>query len=79
MGAGAGAPGLDPGRVAQLRIETTADRIGYESLYLPEVWEYDSTLIIAELATCTRRIQLGSGILGIRGRTAATMDMADAT
>src|SRR5215510_13920619 len=70
---------METRREAILHIATTADRLGYDAFFLPEGWAYDSTVLLAELATCTQRIQLGSGILGIWGRTAATMAMAAAT
>jgi alkanesulfonate monooxygenase SsuD/methylene tetrahydromethanopterin reductase-like flavin-dependent oxidoreductase (luciferase family) len=70
---------METRREAILHIATTADRLGYNAFFLPEGWAYDSTVLLAELATCTQRIQLGSGILGIWGRTAATMAMAAAT
>jgi alkanesulfonate monooxygenase SsuD/methylene tetrahydromethanopterin reductase-like flavin-dependent oxidoreductase (luciferase family) len=70
---------METRREAIRHIATTADRLGYDAFFLPEGWAYDSTVLLAELATCTRRIQLGSGILGIWGRTAATMAMAAAT
>ena len=70
---------METRREAILHIATTADRLGYDAFFLPEAWAYDSTVLLAELATCTQRIQLGAGILGIWGRTAATMAMAAAT
>jgi alkanesulfonate monooxygenase SsuD/methylene tetrahydromethanopterin reductase-like flavin-dependent oxidoreductase (luciferase family) len=70
---------METRREAILRIASTADRLGYDAFFLPEAWAYDSTVLLAEIATCTQRIQLGSGILGIWGRTAATIAMAAAT
>jgi alkanesulfonate monooxygenase SsuD/methylene tetrahydromethanopterin reductase-like flavin-dependent oxidoreductase (luciferase family) len=70
---------METRREAILHIATTADRLGYDAFFLPEGWAYDSTVLLAELATRTQHIQLGSGILGIWGRTAATMAMAAAT
>src|SRR5262245_3706962 len=70
---------METRREAILHIATTADRLGYDAFFLPEGWAYDSTVLLAELATRTQRLQLGTGILGIWGRTAATMAMAAAT
>src|SRR5215510_12822831 len=70
---------METRREAILHIATTADRLGYDAFFLPEGWAYDSTVLLAELATRTQHIQLGSGILGIWGRTAATLAMAAAT
>jgi alkanesulfonate monooxygenase SsuD/methylene tetrahydromethanopterin reductase-like flavin-dependent oxidoreductase (luciferase family) len=46
---------------------------------LPETWAYDITVLRAEAAARTTRITLGTGILGIWNRSAATIAMAAAT
>ena len=58
---------MEPPREAILHIATTADRLGSHAFFLPEGCPYDSTVLLADPATCTQRIQLGSGILGIPG------------
>jgi alkanesulfonate monooxygenase SsuD/methylene tetrahydromethanopterin reductase-like flavin-dependent oxidoreductase (luciferase family) len=60
-------------------LATTADRLGYDGLFLPETWAYDTTVLLAEAAGRTERITLGTGILGIWNRSAATVAMAAAT
>jgi alkanesulfonate monooxygenase SsuD/methylene tetrahydromethanopterin reductase-like flavin-dependent oxidoreductase (luciferase family) len=70
---------LETRRDAILHIATTADRLGYDVLFLPEAWAYDGTVLLAEVATRTRRIRLGTGIVNVWGRTAATIAMAAAT
>jgi alkanesulfonate monooxygenase SsuD/methylene tetrahydromethanopterin reductase-like flavin-dependent oxidoreductase (luciferase family) len=62
-----------------LSLATAADRLGYDDLFLPETWAYDTTVLLAELAVKTRRIRLGTGILGVWNRSAATIAMAAAT
>jgi alkanesulfonate monooxygenase SsuD/methylene tetrahydromethanopterin reductase-like flavin-dependent oxidoreductase (luciferase family) len=45
----------------------------------PETWSYDITVLLAEIAVKTRRVRLGTGILGVWNRSAATIAMAAAT
>src|SRR5688572_6682197 len=70
---------LENRREALLGLATAADRLGYDGYYLPETWAYDITVLLAEAAVRTTRITLGTGILGIWNRSAATIAMAAAT
>jgi alkanesulfonate monooxygenase SsuD/methylene tetrahydromethanopterin reductase-like flavin-dependent oxidoreductase (luciferase family) len=60
-------------------IAREADRLGYDSFFLPETWAYDVTVLLAEMATVTERIRLGTGILGVWNRSPATIAMSAAT
>ena len=60
-------------------LATTADALGYDGFFLPEAWGYDTTVLLADAAARTRRITLGTGILGVWSRSAATIAMAAAT
>src|SRR5207253_9549486 len=60
-------------------VATTAERLGYDSYFLPEAWAYDVTLLMAEAAFRTQRLRLGTGILGVWGRSAGTLAMAAAS
>jgi alkanesulfonate monooxygenase SsuD/methylene tetrahydromethanopterin reductase-like flavin-dependent oxidoreductase (luciferase family) len=60
-------------------LATAADRAGFDGFYLPETWAYDTTVLLAEAAVKTSRIRLGTGILGVWNRSAATIAMAAAT
>src|SRR5207248_4542911 len=46
---------------------------------LPETWAYDVTIVLAEAAVKTERIRVGSAILGVWNRSAATLAMGAAT
>jgi alkanesulfonate monooxygenase SsuD/methylene tetrahydromethanopterin reductase-like flavin-dependent oxidoreductase (luciferase family) len=70
---------LETRRDAIVHIATTADRLGYDAFFLPEAWTYDGTVLLAEVATRTRRIRLGTGSVDVWSRTAATIAMAAAT
>jgi alkanesulfonate monooxygenase SsuD/methylene tetrahydromethanopterin reductase-like flavin-dependent oxidoreductase (luciferase family) len=56
-----------------------ADRLGFDGYFLPETWAYDVTVVLAQAATKTERITLGTGILGVWNRSAATLAMAAVT
>src|SRR6059036_1528043 len=70
---------LDNRRDALVRVATTADRLGYHGFFLPETWARDVTVLLAEAAVRTARIALGTGILGVWGRSAGTLAMAAST
>src|SRR5438046_9769174 len=70
---------LETRREAIIGLATEGDRLGYDGFFLPEAWAYDMTVLLAEAAARTRRITLGTGIVGIWNRSAATMAMAAAT
>ncbi len=70
---------LETRHEAIVGLATEGDRLGYDGFFLPETWAYDITVLLAEAAARTRRITLGTGILGIWNRSAATIAMAAAT
>jgi alkanesulfonate monooxygenase SsuD/methylene tetrahydromethanopterin reductase-like flavin-dependent oxidoreductase (luciferase family) len=70
---------LENRREVLLSLATAADRLGYDGYFLPETWAYDTTVLLAEAAVKTERITLGTGILSVWNRSAATIAMAAAT
>jgi alkanesulfonate monooxygenase SsuD/methylene tetrahydromethanopterin reductase-like flavin-dependent oxidoreductase (luciferase family) len=70
---------LENRRKAFTALATGADRLGFDGFFLPETWAYDTTVLLAEAAVRTERITLGTGILGVWNRSAATLAMAAAT
>ena len=70
---------LENRREALVDLASAADRRGYDLFTLPETWVYDITVVLAEAAVKTRRITLGTGILGVWNRSAATIAMAART
>src|SRR5215831_17508570 len=56
---------LESRREAIIDLATEGDRLGYDGFFMPEAWGYDMTVLLAEAAARTRRIALGTGILGI--------------
>src|SRR5437773_214398 len=70
---------LETRRDVLVSTAVAADRLGYDGYYLPETWAYDTTIVLAEAAVRTERIGLGTGVLGVWNRSAATIAMAAAT
>jgi alkanesulfonate monooxygenase SsuD/methylene tetrahydromethanopterin reductase-like flavin-dependent oxidoreductase (luciferase family) len=70
---------LENRREVLLSLATAADRRGYDGYFLPETWAYDTTVLLAEAAVKTQGITLGTGILSVWNRSAATIAMAAAT
>jgi alkanesulfonate monooxygenase SsuD/methylene tetrahydromethanopterin reductase-like flavin-dependent oxidoreductase (luciferase family) len=70
---------LDNRRDALLGVAVSAEQLGYRAYFLPETWAHDVTVLIAEMALRTDRLVLGTGILGVWGRSAGTLAMAAAS
>ncbi len=64
---------LENRRAMLSSLAVSADRLGYDGFFLPETWAYDTTVLRAEAAVRTERITLGTGILGVWNRSAATI------
>jgi alkanesulfonate monooxygenase SsuD/methylene tetrahydromethanopterin reductase-like flavin-dependent oxidoreductase (luciferase family) len=62
-----------------VRAAVLADELGYEVFSVAEGWGLDSTVLLAEIATRTRRIRLAAGVLSVWGRSPATIAMTAAT
>src|SRR4029077_7717672 len=70
---------LEARREAIIDLATEGDRLGYDGFFMPEAWGLDMTVLLSEAAVRTTRIILGTGIVGIWNRSAATIAMAAAT
>ncbi len=70
---------LETRHEAILHLALTADELGYEAVFLPETCSYDITVLLAEIAVRTKQLRLGTGILSMWGRSAATLAMAAST
>lgn len=58
---------------------TRADELGYRGFALSETWSHSTPIVLADLAGRTKSITLGTGILSIWGRSAATIAMTAST
>lgn len=56
-----------------VEVVEVADRLGYESAWVPEAYGYDAFTLLAVLATRTSSIQLGTGIVNVFSRTPALL------
>ncbi|MCA9565728.1 MAG: LLM class flavin-dependent oxidoreductase, partial [Myxococcales bacterium] len=61
------------------RAAVLADKLGYDSFWLPEVWGYESFTLLTEIALKTKRIKLGTGITNVFSRSPALIAMTAAT
>jgi alkanesulfonate monooxygenase SsuD/methylene tetrahydromethanopterin reductase-like flavin-dependent oxidoreductase (luciferase family) len=76
---GAAVVPLENRHEALLSTMTTAERLGYDAFFQNETWTFDATLLLAEAATRTTRLDLATGILGVWNRSPATIAMAAST
>ncbi|MBW8012783.1 MAG: LLM class flavin-dependent oxidoreductase [Chloroflexi bacterium] len=70
---------LETRRDIIVHLATRADQLGYDAVSLPETWAHDATVLLGEIALKTEQIRIGTGILGIWGRSAAQIAMASTT
>ena len=70
---------LENRRELILSLATSAERHGYDGFFMPETWSWDIPVLLAEIAARTHRITIGTGILGIWGRSPAAIAMTAAT
>jgi len=72
---GVGLTPLETRRDIVLHVATRAEQLGYEVFYLAEGWGHDAGVLLAEVAVRTSRIRLGTGVLNVWGRSAASIAM----
>lgn len=69
----------DYDRKTYVKAAVLADRLGYDSFWLPEVWGYEAFSLLTEIAVRTKRIKLGTGIINVFSRSPALIAMQAAT
>ncbi len=70
---------METRRPVVLRLADRAEALGYDAFFVAEGWGHDAGVLLAEVATRTDRITIGTGVLGVWGRTAATTAMLATT
>jgi 5,10-methylenetetrahydromethanopterin reductase len=60
-------------------IALRTESLGYDSLWVPELWGASSVVRLAELAVRTDEIELGTAIMNVFSRTPAVLAMTAAT
>jgi len=69
--------GFDAG--ALIDCVRAADACGYDSFWIPEVWEHEAFSILTQIAMRTQRIGLGTGVINVFSRSPALIAMSAAT
>ncbi len=66
---------METRRPVVLHLADRAEALGYDAFFVAEGWGHEAGVLLAEIATRTQRITLGTGIVNVWGRTAATIAM----
>jgi alkanesulfonate monooxygenase SsuD/methylene tetrahydromethanopterin reductase-like flavin-dependent oxidoreductase (luciferase family) len=72
-------PPMETRREVLVNTAVRAEELGYDGFFVTEAWGLDALCLLAEIATKTQRITLGTGVLGVWSRSSATLAMAAAT
>ena len=75
MNVAVGITPMETRREVVLRLADLAEELGYSAFTVAEGWGYDAGVLLAEIATRTSRIELGTGVLNVWGRTPASIAM----
>jgi len=70
---------LETRREVVVHLAVRAEQLGYREFYLAEGWGHDAAVLLTEVATRTSRIRLGTGVLNVWGRSAASLAMLATT
>jgi len=61
-----------------VRLAVRAEAAGVEAVGVAEGWTHDAVVLLAEIAQRTNRIRIGTSVLSVWGRSAATLAMGAA-
>jgi alkanesulfonate monooxygenase SsuD/methylene tetrahydromethanopterin reductase-like flavin-dependent oxidoreductase (luciferase family) len=75
MNVAVGVTPMETRREVVLQLADLAEDLGYSAFNVAEGWGYDAGVLLAEIATRTSRIELGTGVLNVWGRTPASIAM----
>lgn len=70
---------METRRPVVLHLADRAEALGYDAFFVAEGWGHDAGVLLAEVAARTHRITLGTGIVNVWGRSAATIAMLAAS
>ena len=70
---------IETRREVILEVAEQAERCGYSAFFLAEGWGYDASVLLAEIALRTNRIRIGTGVLNVWSRSAASIAMLAVT
>jgi len=66
-------------RAQMVEFVQAADRLGYDTVWVPEAWTYDAFMLLASVAELTVNIKLGTSIVNVYSRTPALIGQSTAT
>lgn len=70
-----GLPPMETRRDVVLHVAARAEELGYAAFFLAEGWGHDASVLLAEIAVRTSGIRIGTGVLNVWGRSAASIAM----
>jgi alkanesulfonate monooxygenase SsuD/methylene tetrahydromethanopterin reductase-like flavin-dependent oxidoreductase (luciferase family) len=70
---------METRRDVLVQAATEAEELGYDAFFVAEAWGLDAAVVLSEIATKTDRILLGSAIVNVWSRTAASLAMSATT
>lgn len=66
---------IDPSTPRFIELAQEAERIGVDSVWVPEYWAYDAFTPLAAIASVTEKLKLATGIAQLGARTPAMLAM----
>ena len=60
-------------------LAVSAEQLGYGAFFVAEGWGHDATVVLADIAGRTSTIRIGTSVLNVWGRSAATVAMSAIT
>ncbi|PRY51776.1 alkanesulfonate monooxygenase SsuD/methylene tetrahydromethanopterin reductase-like flavin-dependent oxidoreductase (luciferase family) [Geodermatophilus tzadiensis] len=66
---------METRRDVVLHVAARAEELGYAAFFLAEGWGHDASVLLAEIAVRTSGIRIGTGVLNVWGRSAASIAM----
>jgi alkanesulfonate monooxygenase SsuD/methylene tetrahydromethanopterin reductase-like flavin-dependent oxidoreductase (luciferase family) len=70
---------LETRRDVIVRLAGRAEELGYAAFFVAEAWGHDASVLLAEVAVNTSRIQIGTGVVNVWGRGAGSIAMLAAS
>ncbi len=67
---------VNPQEPDWLELAREAERVGVDSIWMPEFWAYDAFTPLAAIAASTQRVRLATGIVQLGARTPAMLAMS---
>jgi alkanesulfonate monooxygenase SsuD/methylene tetrahydromethanopterin reductase-like flavin-dependent oxidoreductase (luciferase family) len=66
---------LETRREVIVHVAVRAEELGYDLVAVAEAWGHDVSVLLSEIALRTSRIRIGTGVVNVWGRSAATIAM----